>query len=243
MVCNTRRSDIRRPLPYDMKTSDSRLPLPHVNTNPSTSALVAGLLEQRQSIYVTYILQVLQSLQTSLIVTALSAFFLLYTRSAGVAYFCAGGVMCSWSVKLVKLAVRQPRPPAHPSQKKTTYGYEVSLHFLLPDMPMSSFLSMPSTHSATITYYAIYVPLACAYLPLHKSLPNETTSRILPLFVVIPWACLISVSRVWLGHHTWPQVIAGCSCGVAFAAFWFALWTNGFNEHGRVLERQLESYI
>jgi hypothetical protein len=121
---------------------------------------VAGLLGQRQSIYVTYILQVLQSLQTSIVVTALSAFFLLYTRSAGVAYFCAGGVMCSWSVKLVKLAVRQPRPPAYPSQKKTTYGYEVSLHFFCPTCQclLSSVCPAPTQRQSLIMHYMSLLP-------------------------------------------------------------------------------------
>lgn len=102
---------------------------------------------------------------------------------------------------------------------------------------------MPSTHSATITYFAVYVPLACAFLPLHPSLPDHAMSRIIPVSIVVPWAALIAMSRVWLGHHTWEQVAAGCSYGVGFAALWFALWTKGLNDYGRLLEWTLYSHF
>jgi len=56
-------------------------------------------------------------------VIALTACSLLYTRSIGVAYFAAGAVTCSLSVKVVKRLVRQPRPPPIVGRKlKTTYG-------------------------------------------------------------------------------------------------------------------------
>ncbi|KII94108.1 hypothetical protein PLICRDRAFT_88372 [Plicaturopsis crispa FD-325 SS-3] len=161
--------------------------------------------------------------RTNLTVTGLTACVLLYTKSSGVLYFCVGGVACSMSVKLIKRFIRQPRP-AHPSQHKISYG-------------------MPSTHSATITYYASYIPLACAYLPIHTSLPSGTTTRIIPPLIVVPWAGLIAMSRVWLGHHTWLQVIVGCSYGLAFASVWFALWTNGLDDRGRTLERMVHEYL
>ncbi|TDL28245.1 PAP2-domain-containing protein [Rickenella mellea] len=164
--------------------------------------------------------------QTNLTVTSLTACFILYTRSAGVAYFAAGAVTCSLTVKVLKHILRQPRPdPIHPSRKKRTYG-------------------MPSTHSATITYFAVYIPLACAILPMHPSIkPSESAMRRIPPAIVIPWAMLIVASRVWLGHHTWPQVAVGCSYGVAFAALWFKLWTEGLNDYGVVVEDWFASMI
>lgn len=98
---------------------------------------------------------------------------------------------------------------------------------------------MPSTHSAVITYYAVYTVLACRYLPLHPSLPEGEVMRVLPLVIVIPWATTIAVSRIWLGHHTWPQVAAGCTYGLLFAPLWFRLWTHGVNDYGRMLEHAL----
>lgn len=90
---------------------------------------------------------------------------------------------------------------------------------------------MPSTHSATISYYATFISLACASL-----LPAGAAARVLLPVVVLPWATLIVLSRVWLGHHTWPQVAVGCTYGVAFAGAWFALWVGGLHEHGRKAE-------
>ncbi|KAH9175284.1 hypothetical protein EDB89DRAFT_350324 [Lactarius sanguifluus] len=61
---------------------------------------------------------------------------------------------------------------------------------------------MPSTHSATITFYGTYIPMACAWLPLHPSLPKGSLFRTLVTLVTIPWAFTVPGSRIWLGHHT-----------------------------------------
>ncbi|OCH96419.1 PAP2-domain-containing protein [Obba rivulosa] len=156
--------------------------------------------------------------KTNSIVTSLTAAFILYTRSAGAVYFAAGAVLCSITVKIVKRFVRQERPvQTITGRRKKTYG-------------------MPSTHSAVITYYAVYSALACTYLPIHPLLPMGEMSRTIPVLVVVPWAVTVAVSRIWLGHHTWPQVAAGCTYGALFAPLWFRLWTSGANGYGRMLE-------
>ncbi|KAJ7452442.1 PAP2-domain-containing protein [Mycena galericulata] len=160
--------------------------------------------------------------RTNLTVTLLTASAILYTRSAGVVYFGAGALACSLSVKILKRGIRQPRPASR-GQKKT-YG-------------------MPSTHSATITYYATFVAMACVYFPLHPSLPAGSMARALVPVVVLPWAALIALSRIWLGHHTWPQVGVGCAYGVGFAGVWFGLWVSGLREHGRTAEGIFNSFF
>ncbi|KZS95850.1 PAP2-domain-containing protein [Sistotremastrum niveocremeum HHB9708] len=140
--------------------------------------------------------------RTSRIVTALTALFFLYTRSLGVAYFIAGAVACSIFVKSVKKVIRQPRPPG--LSKKVSYG-------------------MPSTHSATIMFYATYIVLASALLPIHQSLPQSPLTRVVPPVVAVPWASSIALSRIRLGHHTPAQVFVGSVLGCAFAASWFSL--------------------
>ncbi|KAF9246512.1 hypothetical protein BU15DRAFT_85270 [Melanogaster broomeanus] len=139
--------------------------------------------------------------ETSKIVPALTVAVCLYTRSAGVIYFTAGSLACVLSTKLVKKAIRQERPT---HGRKTTYG-------------------MPSTHASGCTFYAASVPLASLYLPLHTSLnPLAVYAPIL----IVPWASMIVLSRVWLGHHTWPQVVAGTAFGIWFASLWFKLWVT-----------------
>ncbi|KZT02493.1 PAP2-domain-containing protein [Laetiporus sulphureus 93-53] len=158
---------------------------------------------------------------TNSIVTTLTAGFLVYTRSAGVAYFATGAVICSMTVKAIKRLVRQPRPvKTIRGRRKKSYG-------------------MPSTHSATITFFAVYITLSCLYLPIHPSLPSRMITRVLPPLIVLPWATTIAVSRTWLGHHTWLQVGAGCACGLIFAPIWFNIWIRGGNEYGRMLEQAI----
>ncbi|KAF8798011.1 hypothetical protein BYT27DRAFT_7203706 [Phlegmacium glaucopus] len=159
-------------------------------------------------------------------IPALTACFILYTRvCAGVVYFTTGAVLCSISVKLVKRIIRQPRPPNLPGRKsKVSYG-------------------MPSTHSATISYYAAYIFLGCLYLPVHPTLPSGLAIRILPPLIILPCAISVIMSRVWLGHHTMPQVVAGISYGVAYASVWFVLWTRGLNSWGMYAEQLLHHWI
>ena len=100
---------------------------------------------------------------------------------------------------------------------------------------------MPSTHSAVITHFAVYIPLACRYLPLHPSLPQlELWTRLIPPLIVVPWAFAIVRSRIWLGHHTWPQCVVGCAFGAIWALGWFALWTKGGVS---VLGREVEGFV
>lgn len=156
--------------------------------------------------------------KTSVIVTALTATVCLHTRSAGVIYFGAGSCACALSAKLVKQAIRQERPV---SGRKVTYG-------------------MPSTHASACTFFAAYATLASIYLPLHPRI-HPLLATYTP-FVMIPWATLIVLSRVWLGHHTWPQVAAGTTLGVCFASVWLRFWVE---DAGRVrtLGGELERWI
>lgn len=104
-------------------------------------------------------------------------------------------------------------------------------------------IRMPSTHASAITFYAIYVPLACLYLPIHKSLPNVLVSRIVPCIIIVPWAAVIAVSRIWLGHHTWPQVAVGATYGATVASVWFFLWTHYFSVYATDVEQYVDSLL
>ncbi|KAJ7273697.1 phosphatidic acid phosphatase type 2/haloperoxidase [Mycena haematopus] len=158
--------------------------------------------------------------RTNLVVISITAVGILWTRSAGVAYCGAAAVACSLSVKILKHGIRQPRPVLG---RKKTYG-------------------MPSTHSASIAYFGTFVLLACLYLPLHPSVPGGESARIVAPILVLPLAATIALSRVWLGHHTWSQVAAGCVYGVAWACGCFVLWTRGLDQYGQVIERAFDEF-
>jgi len=179
--------------------------------------------ESRHSSLHEFILRFLDRINA--VVTSLTAFVILYTHSAGVVYFSAGAVVCSLSVKCIKRILRHARPvqTTHLRQKQT-YG-------------------MPSTHAATITFYGTYIALACAWLPLHTSLPESPLLRPLVAAVIVPWTCTIACSRILLGHHTAPQVIVGCIYGFTFACAWIWLWTHRLNVWGRIVEQHVRAYI
>ncbi|KAG2037276.1 PAP2-domain-containing protein [Suillus americanus] len=141
--------------------------------------------------------------QTSKIVTTLTAAVLLHTRSAGVAYFVTGAVLCSALAKSIKKAIRQERPSLH-SGRKVSYG-------------------MPSSHASACTFFATYITITCLQLPVHPTLPSS--AMFVPV-VILPWTFMIVVSRVWLDHHTWPQVAVGTALGACCASFWFKLWMD-----------------
>jgi dolichyldiphosphatase len=62
-------------------------------------------------------------LQTQPIVIGLTAACLLYTRSAGVGHFVAGASTCTFTVKLIKRTIRQPRPPPSLAGRKAKASY------------------------------------------------------------------------------------------------------------------------
>ncbi|KAH7889687.1 hypothetical protein F5I97DRAFT_1846287 [Phlebopus sp. FC_14] len=139
--------------------------------------------------------------ESSKIIIASTAAVCFYTRSAGVIYFAAGAVACALSAKICKMVIKQERP-AHAS--KVTYG-------------------MPSTHASACMFFAAYSTLANLYLPPHPSL--HPVAAHVSIFIP-PLAGIIVLSRVWLGHHTRPQIAAGTAFGVLFASIWFKLWID-----------------
>ncbi|KAG1879973.1 hypothetical protein F4604DRAFT_1879896 [Suillus subluteus] len=142
--------------------------------------------------------------ETSKVVTVLTAVALLYTRSAGVAFFVTGALLCSKLAKLTKKAIRQERP-------------------------VTVLRAMPSSHASTCTFFAVYITFACLELPVHPTFPRFV---VFAPMVVLPWTCMIAMSRVRLGHHTWPQIAAGTLLGVCCAIFWN---TGNIKKSGKVL--------
>lgn len=184
-------------------------------------------------------------MKASFTLTALTACFILYTRSAGVVYFATGAVFCGFSVQVVKKIIRQPRPPNR-RKLKVSYGcVEAKKAFMLQELSLIRVYchSMPSTHSATVSYYVVYIFLGCLYLPVHPTLPSGLSTRIFPPLITFPCVITVLISRVWLGHHTRLQVVAGILYGVTFASTWFALWTRGLNSWGGLAEQNLHHWI
>lgn len=143
-------------------------------------------------------------------------------------------------------AARPPAPPRAPRRHEGTGEEDLRVSRIAKASVLElipCLCSMPSTHSAVITHYAVYIPLACAFLPIHPALPDAPWTRSLPPLIAVPWACAIVYSRIWLGHHTWPQCLAGCLYGAVFALAWFKLWTGGISALGQAVERRVHDAL
>ncbi|KAB5590613.1 hypothetical protein CTheo_5956 [Ceratobasidium theobromae] len=161
--------------------------------------------------------------ETQSIFISATIVLVLLTRAAGIAYFGLGVIVVCLLAKKLKRVIRQPRPVG---TNKVTYG-------------------MPSTHSAAITFYAVYIILAANLLPIHPAwhFPSSPYVRVIPSVISLPWAIGVSLSRVGLHHHTMSQVGAGCLLGALTAAVWFKLWVMGLNQFGGVCETALHNLL
>jgi len=88
---------------------------------------------------------------------------------------------------------------------------------------------MPSTHSATMSYYATFITLAASMLPIHPSLyllPRLIIYPIAPMLAISTGAT-VCISRIRLGHHTMKQVVVGITVGILYGTAWFWWWYKG----------------
>ena len=59
----------------------------------------------------------------------------------------------------------------------------------------------------------------------HKLRSNSRSISLWPLLEAVCLTCLaaaVAYSRVYLGYHSWAQVVAGASIGASVALVWFA---------------------
>ncbi|KAJ2541738.1 hypothetical protein GGF49_003434 [Coemansia sp. RSA 1853] len=103
-------------------------------------------------------------------------------------------VGCALSAKLLKRVIRHERPAQTIHER--SFG-------------------MPSTHSASIMYFAALV----SYVVQDTDIAH--VYALLGTCVLGFVGMLAAASRAINGHHTPAQVAAGCTLGVAFASMWW----------------------
>ncbi|WVR03256.1 hypothetical protein IAU60_000247 [Kwoniella sp. DSM 27419] len=160
------------------------------------------LKPHKPSDYPSVLLYILD--ETHITVTLSTALAILWTRNAHVAWFALGALNSSLSAKILKEAIRDPRPPPPPSDSKAS-----------PVRPKRTY-GMPSTHSTALTFYFIYL------LPYAYRLPNPW-SYFGAIGVTAYWV-LGLWSRKALGYHTFKQVLGGVAYGTLLAVGWKAAW-------------------
>ncbi|KAG0140455.1 hypothetical protein CROQUDRAFT_665154 [Cronartium quercuum f. sp. fusiforme G11] len=151
------------------------------------------------------------------ITIALTVLLIGSARSVQTVYFTAGMYVCGFGAKALQRCLRQARPKA---SNKSSYG-------------------MPSAHSSTVCYLAVYTTLCAASGELAgglagwkllsgnpefelKSEARMTTSWFIA-FVVSGVASSVCWSRYYFSHHTPVQIGAGLIYGFCFATIWFGL--------------------
>ncbi|MBW0512789.1 hypothetical protein O181_052504 [Austropuccinia psidii MF-1] len=161
--------------------------------------------------------------ETHIIVTLITAISIIFLRSVHSLWFGIGTLIATGTAKLLKKYIRQPRPN---ESNRQTYG-------------------MPSTHSSSISFFAVYLFLSCLLLPVHYKIRsafsfnhhqfNQDHWPIIQKFKSDHWNTLeflfrflaglgfvimgglVCWSRIKLGHHTPSQVVVGAMIGGTIA--------------------------
>jgi dolichyldiphosphatase len=117
--------------------------------------------------------------------------YALSSRSRSLAYVIAGFFVNEAANKVLKNALKQPRPPG---AALSNYG-------------------MPSSHSQFVAYLAV-----CYFMFMKKSVAKRIFN---PLFLMlVALAACMMWSRVYLGFHTLSQTVVGAVVGAAVANGW-----------------------
>lgn len=102
-------------------------------------------------------------------------------------------------MQIIKAFVKEPRPATcQDLEACDTHGW-------------------PSSHSQFMCFFAVYI----TYLSTQKI--TFSADYVKKFTIALPWACasIVMYSRVYLGYHTWGQVLAGATVGIILGSIWF----------------------
>jgi len=120
--------------------------------------------------------------------------YALACRSRTLAFVIAGFFVNEVANKVLKNALKQPRPPG---AALSNYG-------------------MPSSHSQFVAYLA-----ACCFILMKKTAIQRLLH---PMFLLLIGVVAVMMwSRVFLGFHTLWQTVVGAGAGAAVAAAWLTI--------------------
>ena len=110
-----------------------------------------------------------------------------------------------------KSVVNHPSPPFEFIKHPTSF---------FPADYINEQFSYPSGHAARAVFIAICVN---SLFIIHNSLFNRKTIRLICLIGLIGYVVLVSISRIYLGHHWLSDVIGGLllGSGMALSSSWF----------------------
>ncbi|CAI5951635.1 unnamed protein product [Closterium sp. NIES-64] len=115
-------------------------------------------------------------------------------------FFMLGLLLDDTFNHVIKHALEMPRPP------HTCAALEVCDSH-----------GMPSAHSQFMSFFATFA----TWLVFYKMDYEDERWRWITAVLPWPFTFLTMASRVYLGYHTIPQVLAGFTLGILSASFWF----------------------
>lgn len=124
---------------------------------------------------------------------------ILFRRELQTVFFCAGLALSEAINQTLKHLLRIPRPPT------------------CAVLGVCDSHGMPSSHSQYMCFFASYL----TWLALARLAFSDSASRHVSALLPWPLAALTMWSRIYLGYHTLPQVVAGGCVGVALGTAWF----------------------
>lgn len=122
---------------------------------------------------------------------------LLWQHNEYAAWCVVGAVLSSFLCKVLKRVLNHERPDNAP---KTDPG-------------------MPSSHANSLNFLSVYAALSLAHHVNSSPGALALAAAAVGLGVFKTWL------RVFLGFHTWPQVLVGAALGATTAVTWFKLGT------------------
>ncbi|KAH8921024.1 hypothetical protein BT69DRAFT_1264915 [Atractiella rhizophila] len=197
--------------------------------------------------------------ETFIVVTTATAVAILHLRCPHSVFFGAGSLVAMFSAKFLKLFIRQSRPVIESTgvTTKKTYG--------MPSTHSSSVAFFATYITLTCLYFHLHprlvrlIPIeSLTRLRLLKFSPDapiaaSEINRTLIGVDVLSRTCIavftagagaaICWSRIYLGHHTPPQVVAGASLGSVIGVLWFVLWNTYAIKYDTPLQRLGENVV
>ncbi|KAJ3103864.1 hypothetical protein HDU97_009783 [Phlyctochytrium planicorne] len=152
-------------------------------------------------------------LKSSTITISLAALSILYTRSFTSVYCASGAVVCTLIAKVLKRVIKQSRPKT----KHRALNVSIAKKYVISKVVSEEKqYGMPSSHSAAITFFSSFI----SGLIYESNLASPI--KILSTIIVNIIAFTVGWSRIFMGHHTWAQVLAGVALGSSFGLTWFS---------------------
>lgn len=138
-----------------------------------------------------------------------------FRRELHTIFFCIGLALSEVLNQTLKRIIQLPRPATcHALETCDSHG-------------------MPSSHSQYMCFFAIY----CSLSVVKRFKIFDSFSYYFSLFLPWPLAFVTMWSRIYLGYHSFPQVVAGSCVGLTMGTWWwwvvhsflaprFAVWSE-----------------